>query len=62
MQGKGMYTDNSREVLLTVVKKTQINQLKEWVKTIDINAFMIVSETNEVLGNGFKKLDIDDKD
>jgi uncharacterized membrane-anchored protein YitT (DUF2179 family) len=62
INGKGMYTDNEREVLLTVVKKTQINQLKEWVKALDSNAFVIVSDTTEVMGNGFKHLiDEDDK-
>lgn len=60
INGKGMYTDKSKEVLLTVVKKTQISQLKEWVKQLDPNAFMIVGETNEVLGNGFKQLSVDD--
>jgi len=62
LEGRGMYTDNERQVLLTVVRKTQIQQLKEWVKVLDANAFMIVGETNEVLGNGFKKLETDDKD
>ncbi len=60
INGKGMYTDNDRQVLLTVVRKTQITQLKYWVKELDNNAFMIVGETNEVLGNGFKHLIEDD--
>ena len=51
-----MYTDKQREVLLTVVKKNQLTNLKEMIESLDSNAFMIVSETNEVLGNGFKKL------
>lgn len=54
LPGKGMYTDTDRQVLITVVRKSQVNQLKIWVKDLDPNAFMIVSETNEVMGNGFK--------
>lgn len=60
LKGKGMYTDSEKNVLMTVVKKTQITQLKEWVKQLDPDAFMIVGETNEVLGNGFKQLGNDE--
>lgn len=56
LNGKGMYTGNSREVLITVVRASQLQQLKEMVNLMDPQAFMIVSDTNEVLGNGFKKL------
>lgn len=61
IEGKGMYTDKEREVLLTVVKKNQLTNLKEMIESLDSNAFMIVSETNEVLGNGFKKLSTKDE-
>ncbi len=56
INGKGMYTNLERGVLITVVRKGQINKLKELVECTDENAFMIVSDTNEVLGKGFKKL------
>lgn len=62
LDGKGMYTGNKKEVLLTVVKKSQLAHLKEMILFKDPEAFMIVSETNEVLGNGFKKLSIKDED
>ena len=45
---------------MTVVKKHQLEDLKHVVHKIDENAFVIVSDTNEVLGKGFK--DIEDKD
>ena len=60
INGKGMYTDLDKGVLLTVVRKSQLTQLKEWVLELDPKAFMIVSQTNEVLGNGFKHLKEDD--
>ena len=60
INGKGMYTDTQKGVLLTVVKKSQLTQLKEWILTLDPKAFMIVSHTNEVLGNGFKHLKEDE--
>ncbi len=62
IEGKGMYTDKERKILMTVVKKNQLTRLKEMIEALDENAFMIVSETNEVLGNGFKKLSSKDED
>ena len=62
IEGKGMYTDKERKILMTVVKKNQLTKLKEMIESLDQNAFMIVSETNEVLGNGFKKLSTKDED
>lgn len=60
IQGMGMYTRRNKNILMTVVKKHQLEDLKHVVHKIDENAFVIVSDTNEVLGKGFK--DIEDKD
>ncbi len=59
IQGMGMYTRRNKNILMTVVKKHQLEDLKHIVHKIDENAFVIVSDTNEVLGKGFK--DIEDK-
>lgn len=59
IQGMGMYTRRNKNILMTVVKKHQLEDLKHVVHKIDENAFVIVSDTNEVLGKGFK--DIEDK-
>lgn len=48
------YTGADKTVLMCVVKKYQITKLKKIIKTIDPNAFVILSDTREVLGNGFK--------
>ena len=60
IQGMGMYTRRNKNILMTVVKKHQLEDLKHVVHKIDENAFVIVSDKNEVLGKGFK--DIEDKD
>lgn len=57
IKGMGMYTKKDKGILLTVVKKHQLGDLKMIVHAIDPNAFVIVSETNEVLGKGFKDID-----
>ena len=53
LQGKGMYTKENKEVLLCVVSRSQFSQVKEVVKSIDPNAFVMVTEMSEVLGEGF---------
>lgn len=58
LEGKGMYTDKEKKVLFCVVSKKEIVQLKELVKKIDKNAFVIVADVREVLGEGFKEYNV----
>lgn len=53
LQGRGKYTNVSKEVLLCVVSKREIVKLKEIVRDIDLNAFVIVADIREVVGEGF---------
>jgi uncharacterized membrane-anchored protein YitT (DUF2179 family) len=53
LEGRGMYTKNEKEVLLCVVSKKEIFQLREIVKEIDALAFVIVADVREVFGEGF---------
>ena len=57
LEGEGMYTHKDRDVLLTCVKKRQLNQLKQIVYNVDKNAFIIVNDSVEVRGKGFQALD-----
>ncbi|MHB8061807.1 MAG: YitT family protein [Ruminiclostridium sp.] len=53
LKGRGVYSGKDKNVLLCVVARTQIQQLKEIVQAIDKNAFMILADVKEVLGEGF---------
>ncbi|MDT3703356.1 MAG: YitT family protein [Thermincola sp.] len=55
LSGKGMYTGNEREVILSVVTRPEISILKDLVHEIDPKAFVILTDVHEVLGEGFKK-------
>lgn len=55
-KGKGMYTKEERDMLLCVVNRSQFTKLKEIVVGIDENAFVMVTEMHEVLGEGFKEI------
>ncbi len=53
LHGKGTYTCEEREVILTAVKKQQIADLKRMVAEADPKAFIILQEAHQVLGDGF---------
>ncbi|PKM47348.1 MAG: hypothetical protein CVV03_03790 [Firmicutes bacterium HGW-Firmicutes-8] len=53
--GKGMYTGADRDVILSVVTRSEISTLKELVAGIDPTAFVILTDVHEVLGEGFKR-------
>lgn len=56
LDGTGMYTNKEHAVLLTCVKNQQLPQLKQIVKSLDEHAFIIINESVEVRGQGFKSL------
>lgn len=53
LHGQGAYSGNETQVILTAVKKQQIAELKDLVAQIDPEAFVIVQEAHQVLGDGF---------
>ena len=54
MSGEGFYGGASKKVILTAVKRQQTAILKSIVRELDPDAFVILSEAAEVLGEGFK--------
>jgi uncharacterized membrane-anchored protein YitT (DUF2179 family) len=55
-QGQGMYTGRPRQMLLCATSRGEISMLKTLVNEIDPDAFVIISQAHEVLGEGFRKL------
>lgn len=54
LQGQGAYTGADRKVLLCAFKQREIASIKNLVKQIDPDAFLIVCPAHEVLGEGFR--------
>ncbi|MDO7906578.1 YitT family protein [Paenibacillus sp. JX-17] len=54
LSAKGGYTGDARTVQMVVVGQNEVTRLKTLVKSVDPEAFVIISNTNEVLGKGFK--------
>ena len=55
LHGEGSYSGEETKVVLAAVKKQQITELKELVMALDPNAFVIVQEAHQVLGDGFHR-------
>lgn len=53
LQGRGGYTETARDVLFCVVTSAELSTLKKIIHDTDTGAFVIVADTNEVLGEGF---------
>ena len=56
LDGKGAYSGTHRDVLMCVIKRQQIGQLKRLVKAYDEKAFFIVTNAKNVFGNGFESI------
>lgn len=57
--GKGGYSGKEQDVLFCAVNRRQVTQLRRIVKEEDSNAFMILMDVHDVLGDGFKTRTID---
>lgn len=54
LEGEGAYTGDRKRVIYCIVSLNQLAKLKQIVREIDENAFITVSDTAEVMGQGFK--------
>ncbi len=54
--GAGGYTNETSDIMLTVISKYEVGQLKKTVLDIDPRAFIIFTEGNSVTGNFEKRL------
>ena len=54
LHGQGAYTGNDKKVLMCAFKQREIATIKSAVKEIDPDAFLIVCNAHEVLGEGFR--------
>ena len=55
LKGEGSYTHQEKNVIYCAIKRQQIAELKEIVMGIDANAFLVLQEAHQVLGEGFER-------
>lgn len=57
LNGEGAFTGRSKKIILCVMRKSLYPAVRDVVRRMDKQAFMIVSGANEVFGEGFKRHD-----
>ncbi len=55
IKSRGLYKNKEREVLVTIVTLKEVTSLTERIKEIDPDAFVIINNVHEVLGEGFRR-------
>ncbi len=60
LHGEGAWSGQDKKVLMVAFKQKEIVQVKELVNDIDPNAFLIVCDAHDVLGEGFRTYSKDD--
>ena len=56
LYGKGMYTNEEKLVLMCAASRRDIAKIKMVAKKIDPKCFLIITNSREVVGLGFKKM------
>ncbi len=56
LQGKGLYTNDEKQMIFTVVSRRELAILEDYITEIDPDAFITIMDTKEILGEGFKSL------
>jgi uncharacterized membrane-anchored protein YitT (DUF2179 family) len=54
LDGMGWYTKREQKIIMCAVKKNELYKIKFIAKTVDPRSFIIVSESDETIGEGFK--------
>jgi uncharacterized membrane-anchored protein YitT (DUF2179 family) len=54
LDAKGAYSGSATQVVLCTVRKSEFSRLKKMIHEIDKDAFVMVTETSQVFGLGFK--------
>ena len=56
LDGRGAYSGKEKQVIMCVIKRQQISEIRRIIRNIDENAFFIVSDAKNVFGNGFESI------
>ena len=55
-QAEGTYSHNEKYVILTVMKRGQAVQLRNFIKRNQPDAFLMITNSSEIIGKGFRGL------
>lgn len=53
-EAQGAFTGSDKKVIMTVMKRSQALQLRNFIKTQEPGAFIMITNTSEIIGKGFR--------
>lgn len=56
LKSRSLFLNREGEIIITVIHRKQLAELKSFIKKTDPEAFVIINDTYEVLGKGFKPI------
>ena len=56
LEGEGAYSRKQKHVILCVIKRSQIPELRRTIRDLDENAFVIITDAKNVFGRGFENI------
>jgi uncharacterized membrane-anchored protein YitT (DUF2179 family) len=55
LPAKGAFSNTKKEIVYCVVSRQEVRRLQTMIQALDPKAFMIISEVQDVLGEGFRR-------
>ena len=52
-EAKGAYSHNHKYMVYTALKRPQAIQLRQYIKSVEPDAFILITNTSEIIGKGF---------
>lgn len=54
LDARGAFTEKERKIILTVMNRSQAVQLRRFIKQTEPEAFILITNTSEIVGRGFR--------
>jgi uncharacterized membrane-anchored protein YitT (DUF2179 family) len=51
---KGAFSEKDKKIILTVMNRSQAVSLRKFIRQADPNAFILITNTSEIIGRGFR--------
>jgi len=56
LKSRSLYLNREGEIIISVIHRKQINELRRFIKSVDPEAFVVINDTHDVLGSGFRPI------
>ncbi len=54
IDGKGAFSEKDKKMIVTVMNRSQAVQLRQFIRNTEPSAFILITNTSEIIGRGFR--------